>query len=334
VVAALERMWPVLTPQQLLHDLFGAPALIELAAANVLDANERMLLRRDRTTSANDVAWADADIPLLDEAWALLGSSRRRRGPDTDEHARTFGHVVVDEAQDLSPMQLRMVARRSLSGSMTIVGDIAQATGTWVPASWPQVVEHLPARRGWRLVELTVNYRTPSEIIEMAGRILEQVAPGMRPPEAVRTGGRAPRILRATPSAGSFPGEALGELAASAVRGELDGISDRGGLGTAGVIVPPSLLDAVAAALDASGLAYGRVGDGALDEQITLLAIEDAKGLEFDSVTVVEPARIAEETPQGLRALYVAFTRATQRLAIVHCEALPAPVAAAASSSA
>jgi hypothetical protein len=217
---------------------------------------------------------------------------------------------------------------------MTIVGDIAQATGTWVPASWPQVVEHLPARRGWRLVELTVNYRTPSEIIEMAGRILEQVAPGMRPPEAVRTGGRAPRILRATPSAGSFPGEALGELAASAVRGELDGISDRGGLGTAGVIVPPSLLDAVAAALDASGLAYGRVGDGALDEQITLLAIEDAKGLEFDSVTVVEPARIAEETPQGLRALYVAFTRATQRLAIVHCEALPAPVAAAASSSA
>jgi DNA helicase IV len=334
VVAALERMWPVLTPQQLLHDLFGAPALIELAAANVLDANERMLLRRDRTTSANDVAWADADIPLLDEAWALLGSSRRRRGPDTDEHARTFGHVVVDEAQDLSPMQLRMVARRSLSGSMTIVGDIAQATGTWVPASWAQVVEHLPARRGWRLVELTVNYRTPSEIIEMAGRILEQVAPGMRPPEAVRTGGRAPRILRATPSAGSFPGEALGELAASAVRGELDGISDRGGLGTAGVIVPPSLLDAVAAALDASGLAYGRVGDGALDEQITLLAIEDAKGLEFDSVTVVEPARIAEETPQGLRALYVAFTRATQRLAIVHCEALPAPVAAAASSSA
>jgi len=231
-------------------------------------------------------------------------------------------------------MQLRMVARRSLSGSMTVVGDIAQATGTWVPASWAQVVEHLPVRRGWRLVELTVNYRTPSEIIEMAARILEQVAPGMRPPEAVRTGGRSPRILRATLSAGSFPGDALGELTAEAVRDELGDFAAHGGAGTAGIIVPPTLLDAVARALDAAGLSYGRVGDGALDEQVTLLSIEDAKGLEFDSVTVVEPARIANETPQGLRALYVAFTRATQRLSIVHCEALPAPVAAAAQSTA
>jgi DNA helicase IV len=334
VVAALERMWPVLTPHQLLRDLFGAAPLIELAAGQLLTPKERLLLHRDRgPADASQVRWTDADIPLLDETRALLGAARRRRGPDSEDQTRTYGHVVVDEAQDLSPMQLRMVARRSLSGSMTIVGDIAQATGSWVPASWGQVVEHLPARRGWRLVELTVNYRTPSEIMQMAGRILEQVAPGMRPPEAVRSSGRQPRILRASLSE-VFPGDALGELAARMVRDELHAVAVREGGGTAAVIVAPSLLDAVAAGLGAAGLRYGGVGDGALDEQVSLLTIDDAKGLEFDSVVVVEPARIAEENPQGLRALYVAFTRATQRLAIAHSEALPAPVAAAAQSTA
>jgi DNA helicase IV len=334
VVAALERMWPLLTPQQLLHDLFGASPLIDLAAGKIFSPEERRLLDRTRAGDVTAVPWTDADIPLLDEARALLGSPRRRPGPDGDYQARTFGHVVVDEAQDLSPMQLRMVARRSLSGSMTIVGDIAQATGSWVPASWAQVVEHLPARRGWRLVELTVNYRTPREIIEMAGRILEQVAPGMRPPEAVRASGRPPTLNRAALPAGSVPGDALGELTASTVRAELDALGTGGDAGTAAVIVPPSLLDAVGVALDASGVRYGRVGAGALDEQVTLLTIEDAKGLEFDSVIVVEPARIVRETAQGLRALYVAFTRATQRLAIAHSESLPAPIAAAAQSTA
>ena len=333
MVEALERMWPILTPQQLLHDLFGAPPLIELAAATVLQPAERRLLQRDRAASIAEVRWTDSDIALLDEARALLGPPRPRPGPDDDRNSRTFGHVIVDEAQDLSPMQLRMIARRSLAGSMTVVGDIAQATGTWVPATWSQVLEHLPVRRGSRLVELTVNYRTPNEIMELAGRILEHVAPGMRAPEAVRTSGQAPRIVRAPRSEGSFPGDALGILAANAVRDELAAFSS-GQDGTVAIIVPPTLLDAVAAALTAGGIPFGSVGDRALDERVTLLAIENAKGLEFDSVTVVEPARIAQETPQGLRALYVAFTRATQRLTIVHSEALPAPVAAALQSSA
>jgi DNA helicase IV len=118
------------------------------------------------------------------------------------------------------------------------------------------------------------------------------------------------------------------------VHDELAAFAERGGAGTVAVIVPPSLLEAVASALEEAGLRFGRVGEGALDEQVSVLAIEDAKGLEFDSVVVVEPARIVRETPQGLRALYVAFTRATQRLAITHSESLPAPVAAAAQSSA
>ncbi len=333
MVAALDRMWPILTPQQLLHDLFGAAPLIELAAAKVLDAGERRLLERPRLAQVGDVRWTEADIALLDEARALLGPPRRRAVPDGEPAPRTFGHVVVDEAQDLSPMQLRMVARRSLSGSMTVVGDLAQATGTWVPGSWSQVVEHLPARRGWRLVELTVNYRTPREIMEMAGRILEQVAPGVRAPDAVRTSGRPPRIIRAHRSAGSFPGDALSAVTARAVRSELHDFPS-GQDGTVAIIVPPTLLDPVASALSAAGITFGRVGERALDERVTLLTIEDAKGLEFDAVTVVEPARIVQETRQGLRALYVAFTRATQMLSIVHADALPATVAAALQTSA
>jgi superfamily I DNA/RNA helicase len=332
MVTALERMWPILTPQELLHDLLGAPPLIDLAGGKVLEPAERQRLQRDRADSVADVRWTEADIPLLDEARALLGPPRRKPQPNEVDSPRTFGHVVIDEAQDLSPMQLRMAARRSLSGSMTVVGDIAQATGSWVPGSWAQVVEHLPARRGWRLVELTVNYRTPGEIIEMAGRILEQVAPGVRPPEAVRSSGRPPRILRASPAEGSFPGDALGALAADTVRQELQLFP--GHDGTAAVIVPPSLMDPVAGALAAAAIPFGRVGGGALDERVTLLTIEDAKGLEFDAVTVVEPARITQETPQGLRALYVAFTRATQRLTIVHSAALPSPVSAAVQSTA
>jgi DNA helicase IV len=243
--------------------------------------------------------------------------------------------VVVDEAQDLSPMQLRMIARRSLSGSMTVVGDIAQATGTWVPTSWAKVVEHLPARRGWRLVELTVNYRTPSEIMTLAARVLEAAAPGMRPPESVRASGAQPRVLSlALSGAGSPASENLTDLVARAVDDEMRTLASAGRGGTIAVIVPPSLLDEAAAALDRRSTPYGNAGRGALDETVTLLTIEDAKGLEFDTVTVVEPASIVREAPQGLRALYVAFTRATQRLVVVHSEALPVSLVGAALHSA
>jgi DNA helicase IV len=333
MVEALNRMWPILTPEQFLHDLFGAKPLIELAAGKVLSAAERELLYRPRTVAGATIAWTEADVPLLDEAHWLLGA-RRRSGSDSAETVRTYGHVVVDEAQDLSPMQLRMVARRSLSGSMTVVGDIAQATGSWVPGSWSQVVEHLPARRGWRLVELTVNYRTPSEIMDVATRVLEYVAPGMRPAESVRASGSPPRILTATRAEGTLPRDSMVALTVEAVRSELAELSALRPSGTVAVIVPPSLFNPVAQALDSSGITYGQVGRGALDETVTLLTIEDAKGLEFDSVTVVEPHRIVNETPQGLRALYVAFTRATQRLVIVHSEALPAPLAGVAQHSA
>ncbi len=319
VVEALDRMWPVLTPEQLLHDLFGARPLIELASRGVLSADEQALLFRERGRPDEPVPWTPADIPLLDEAQALLGA-RRRPSAEHPEGIRTYGHVVVDETQDLSPMQLRMVARRSLSGSMTIVGDVAQTTGAWSPGSWAPIVEHLSPRRGWRLVELTVNYRTPVEIMELAGRILEQAAPGMRPPESVRASGQSPRIISI-----ATDGFALGAWQAGSV---VEAVREAAIVanGTSAVIVPPSLLSTMIHAFERSGLPYGTAGRDALDEQFTLLTVDDAKGLEFDAVAVVEPGRVAAESPQGLRALYVAVTRATQRLVIVHSEPLPATV--------
>jgi len=328
VAEALDRMWPVLSPQEMLRDLFGAPPLVELAGRGLLSPAEQQHLVRDRSESLEAVAWTESDLPLLDEAQALLGSpARRRTGSDRqrepngsdDESVRAFGHIVVDEAQDLSPMQLRMLGRRSLSASITIVGDIAQATGEWAPASWQEVLSHLPTRRGSRVVELTVNYRTPSEIMDLASQVLEAAAPGMVVPQSVRTTGVVPRIM-ATDEA-SLPG-----LVAAVTADEVAIVSaETTSGGTVGVICPPSLVASVGDAVRDAKVSYGSVDAGALDDMVTLVPVQAVKGLEFDSVLVVEPARIAAESPQGLRALYVAMTRATRRLAIVHSDPLPVP---------
>ncbi|MCB0964943.1 MAG: AAA family ATPase, partial [Acidimicrobiales bacterium] len=155
VRAALEEMWPVLTPAQLLHDLFGSKALLHLAAGRHLSRERADLLHRPRSASVDDVVWTHDDVPLLDEARALLGPKPRRRKRDDDE-IRTYGHIVIDEAQDLSPMQLAMISRRSLNGSLTVVGDIAQSTGAWAHADWDEILALLPDRRAPRREELTV----------------------------------------------------------------------------------------------------------------------------------------------------------------------------------
>jgi DNA helicase IV len=331
VAEALDRMWPLLTPQQLLHDLFGALPLLDLAAGGVMPSADAARLYRPRSSELDDVAWTDADIPLLDEARALLGPARRRSGDDT-EGLRTYGHIVVDEAQDLSPMQLRMLGRRSLGGSMTIVGDMAQATGSWAPTSWSEVIAHLPAERGWRQVELTVNYRTPEEIMDLAGLVLAMAAPGLVPPAAVRSSGQWPVAVDVRSDlavAAGDPSDLSAELAAGAARVAGQELVGQDGSGTVGVILAASLLDRVAVALEAAGLPYGRVGFGALDSDLSLLSMNDAKGLEFDSVIVVEPSLIAAESPRGYRSLYVALTRATQRLTIVHAQPLPPPLSTA-----
>jgi len=330
VAQALDRMWPQLSPQEFLHDLFGAPPLIALAGRRILTAGEQQILVRRRSASPESAAWTEADLALLDEARALLGSPRRRRptggrsgdGGEDDDAPRAYGHIVVDEAQDLSPMQLRMLGRRSLAASMTIVGDIAQATGEWAPASWQEVLSHLPVGRGSRVVELTVNYRTPSEIMDLASQVLEAAAPGMVAPESVRTTGVLPRVEWAEAAALSARVAKVAGDEAAIVWGE----STSGG--TVGVICPPSLVDGLGAALQAAKVNFGTLESGALDDTVTLVPVQAVKGLEFDSVVVVEPARMVAESPQGLRALYVALTRATRRLSIVHAEPLPLPLQA------
>lgn len=312
VRAALDRMWPVLTPQQLLHDLFGAPALIRLASHGTLTAEEEQALHRARSESPDDVRWTAADIPLADEAAVLLGSvpeKGARRAPENDGEPRGYGHIVVDEAQDLTPMALRMLSRRSISGSMTIVGDLGQATGAIAPDTWGHVDSHLPARH--RLAQLSVNYRTPAEIMELAAGVLALAAPDLAAPDSVRSTGEAPRILE-------VPGGALAKESA-AVAAQFAARDD----GLVGVICPASLAAQVSDALDAAGVVHGLPERGGLDEDVTLVPVEVCKGLEFDSVVVVEPAAVVEESPQGYRALFVALTRATRDLTVVHARPLP-----------
>jgi DNA helicase IV len=311
VVEALERMWPLLTPPQLLRDLFGSPALIRSAGAGVLTAEEQRLLHRPRGSGPDEFRWSLADMPLLDEAAALLGL-RPRRGPADTVDPPTYGHIVVDEAQDLTPMELRVLARRSL-GSMTLVGDIAQATGLWAPSGWEEVVANLPTSRPVRVAHLTVNYRTPAEIMALAGRVLRAALPGAEPPSSVRSTGVPPRIVPVRDAA-----DLPARVAATALD-ELAAVGD----GTVGIVCPASLVGAVAAALERHGADFGGAADRALDAPISLVPVEMAKGLEFDAVVVAEPAGIAEEAATGLLALYVALTRATRRLALVHARPLP-----------
>ena len=324
---ALERMWPVLTPAQLLHDLFGSKALVDLAAGRHLSPDERAALVRPRVDDVDSLIWTHDDVPLLDEARALLGPTRKRRrgangdgsGVDPDE-IRTYGHIVVDEAQDLSPMQLRMLTRRSLNGSMTVVGDIAQATGVWAHKDWDEILEHLPQRRTEQRAELSIGYRIPGPTMDLAAKVLAVAAPTLEPPDSVRKEGDEPRIVAVDPSSGDAA--ALAARVAEVAAAERDAVDP----GSVAVIAPATLVDDVAAALETAGIEFGRAARNGLEAQVTLVPVSLVKGLELDAAIVVEPAAIVDEEAQGMRALYVALTRATKRLAIVHERELPAPL--------
>jgi DNA helicase IV len=235
--------------------------------------------------------WSEADLPLLDEARALL------LGPP-----QQYGHVIVDEAQDLTPMQLRMVARRA-SGGFTILGDIAQATGAIAYDRWEELLPFLPEGESAQVEELRHAYRVPREIMAVALPLLERIAPDVEPPLAYRVGAEPPRLVRdEEPMRAAF-----GEAARFA--------SDEGLLA---VIAPASL--------------RGEESGSLFDEtRIAVLTPREAKGMEFDHVIVVEPAQIVEEAAegQGLRELYVALTRPTRTLVLVHSRPLPPELRAA-----
>ena len=298
----------------------------------------------------------------IEQARELLGPRPRRRRDNDDEGIRTYGHIVVDEAQDLSPMQLRMLTRRSLNGSMTVVGDIAQATGAWAHESWDDILEHLPRKRESRRAELSIGYRIPGPTMELAAKVLAVAAPDLKPPSSVRQTGDAPRIVPvevpsgeppepaepAEPSPGRSPvpggngfhpnGDrpsprpdkgrddrrdpvvaAVVERVAKVAVEERDTVDP----GSVAIIAPNTLVEAIATALDDAGVDYGRAARNGFSERVTLVPVSLVKGLELDAAVVVEPAAIVDEEAQGLRALYVALTRATKRLSIVHARPLP-----------
>jgi DNA helicase IV len=357
---AMVRIWPRLSGQELLHDLYGAPALLRVAGKDILTNEEIALLVRPRSASFEEIPWTAADAALIDEARVLLGPRRKPRavrhgdsilgGVDLStyagEHAAaarreadrlagptvleldeaefvTYGHIVVDEAQDLSPMELRVLKRRDLSGSMTIVGDMGQATTAASSASWNAVLDVLEPRRPPERVDLTVSYRTPEEVLDFAAPTLQAASSGLTPPRAVRRAGFDPRVVRTTPTAWAA------DLAA-AVTEERDVVAP----GRVAVIVTQSRVDEVVAALSAAGLSPSDPRDEAgpgLSADVVVLAAEGANGLEFDAAVVVEPAEIASRggadvttpTPRGLRTLYVSLTRPTRRLCLVTVGALP-----------
>jgi DNA helicase IV len=221
---------------------------------------------------------------------------------------RTYGHVLVDEAQDLTAMQWRMLARRCPSGSATLVGDPGQASRPGAVASWDDVLSHMPQHYPPRFVTLTVNYRTPSEVMDVAARLLAVAAPTVEPSESVRSTGEEPRFIVADTD--SLIGETVGLVREAYER-----------TGTIAVIAPDALHEPLVRALDA----YGAVADvaEALDAPVAVLDPTSAKGLEFDHVIVVEPSKLVTADRAGLRLLYVTITRTTRSLAIVYTQSLP-----------
>ncbi|HUZ41266.1 MAG TPA: AAA family ATPase [Acidimicrobiales bacterium] len=359
---ALERIWPRLSGQELLHDLFGAPALLRAAGQSFVSDEELSLLYRARSNSLDEVKWTKADAALIDEARVLLGPVRRPRpvvkpgdngildGIDLDAYAGdvraaalreaqrnapvssneldeaefvTYGHIVIDEAQDLSPMELRVLKRRDLTGSMTIVGDMGQATTASSSASWDAVLEVLDPRREPSRVDLTVSYRTPEEVLDFAAPTLRAAAPELTPPRPVRRAGHAPTVDQVSR-------EEFVATLVEVTRREVDAVAP----GRVAVIVTGERVEEIVTILRSKGLDAIDPRDQeskGLAADLIVLSAEGANGLEFDGVVVVEPGQIASRgaragtstTARGLRTLYVAMTRPTRRLAIVAENALP-----------
>ncbi|MGW1073182.1 HelD family protein [Streptomyces sp. NPDC002537] len=319
----LAAWWPELTPRGVLAAMADERRLARWARRELNQREIRLLARSLKRLDARGRGPLSVhDVALLDELETLLGvparpkqpreldplahltgleelmptrsESRRERAERLAEERRDYAHVIVDEAQDLTPMQWRMVGRRGRTATWTVVGDPAQS-------SWSDPDEAAAARdealgnRPRRRFELTVNYRNPAEIAELAAKVLALAMPGMRSPAAVRSTGVVPRFAVTD---GDLP---------KAVRAEARHLLEDVD-GTVGVVVP------MARRAEARDWLAG------LGDRVVVLGSLEAKGLEYDATVVVTPAEIADESPAGLRVLYVALTRATQRLTVLSGE--------------
>jgi DNA helicase IV len=381
VLAAIEKVWPWLTPASLLGPLFGDPAQLAKVAPQ-LSAAERALLVRER-----GLGWSDADVPLLDEAAELLGelpdyaaaaraaaleeerreleeyaegvlaiahgsrstdiedettslqdaeflsvfdviSGRGLAGRQEEIDDRTpveraasdrtwvYGHVIVDEAQELTAMAWRALMRRIPTRSMTIVGDLFQSSSPGGTLSWGDVLAPYVRAENWRVSELTVNYRAPSEVMAIAARILAEIDPDATPPRSVRSVGTLPWKE-------SVHADDLG----TRLRKTVEAALTEGG-GNLAVLVAAGHEQVAWDALDGvDGLATIGPKGPDLRARAVVLTVSQAKGLEFDTVLVVEPSAIVEASPRGRSDLYVALTRATTTLGVLHTRDLPPSLA-------
>lgn len=292
----LDAAWPSVTPERLVYELLSDPAVLATAAAGVLaEAEQRRLLWPRPPRSARAARWSEADAVLLDEAAGLL------------QRASSYGHVVVDEAQDLSAMQLRVIARRSEHGSVTVLGDLAQGTAPWASTDWPTSLAHL-GKPDADVVSLTTGFRVPEQVLALANRLLPAL--GVDVPAAVslrRDGGLAVRQVPEV--AAAVVAEVRAALAAE---------------GSIAVIATDAAAEPLRDRLAGAGVALAAVDDPQSPARVTVVPAALAKGLEFDHVIVVEPAAIVAAEPRGLHRLYVVLTRAVSRLVVLHADPLPA----------
>src|SRR3954467_2989119 len=301
VRAFCDEVWPARDAAGRLFDLWSNPHRLARAARNVLDDAEQALLLWPRAPrSVRTAPWTAADAVLVDEVAGLL------------ERTPGYGHVVVDEAQDLSPMQCRAVGRRLAAGSLTVLGDLAQATSPWSPSDWQATLAGL-GRPGTVVRALTRGYRGPGEVPAYPTRLLPLIAPDLPPASAVRSEPGSLRIRPVASLAGPLA-EVVGDL--TAVPGSI------------GVVCADDAVDEVVALLGAAGLPAAALSDdGEAAARVAVVPAALAKGLEFDAVVVVDPAAIVAAEPRGLHRLYVVLTRAVSTLAVLHRGDLPAPLA-------
>ncbi|SMF68857.1 AAA family ATPase [Streptomyces sp. Amel2xC10] len=288
VGACLDAVWPRVTPEEVLAELLGDPEALARASDGVLDTAEREALNRPRQPrSRRALRWSEADAVLLDEIAGLL------------EHPEGYGHVVVDEAQDLSPMECRAIARRVRFGSLTVLGDLAQGTTVWAARSWRDQLAHL-GKPDAALVPLTTGYRVPGAVLALANRLLDRLGADVPRPRSLRRDG----TLTVRRAADGLPAAVV-----TAVR---EALTHEGSIAVVTAEIHTALAET---ALTESGLIPS--------PRVTVVPATQVKGLEYDHVIAVEPAAITASGPRGLNHLYVALTRAVSRLDVLHEGELP-----------
>lgn len=290
----LDRIWPRVSPQVLIREMLGSRSRLAISGQGLLSTNELSLLfRRSSGTMAKE-PWTTADMALIDEADFQLNSDSRR-----------WGHIIIDEAQDLTPMQLRAIRRRSRTGSMTVVGDLAQSTGAFARDSWTDIQAILQSRLPSNLKHLEHGYRVPREVYNIAARLLPQAAKNVRPASIIRESGSKPRLFNVVAS--QMAREVAKQASHHSSKGRF-----------VGVIAPPEQFDVLRSAFRSEGVKFSDSANGELGNSINLVSPEMSKGLEFDAVVIADPQAILDmDEKWGARLLYIAITRTTHLLDVI-----------------